>query len=195
MGVYEDLAATKDKGIGLSLANLSPKDLGTMFVDEHIPDSMIGDLYGVPKSRISYLRRKHRITIRETALGDCLQGRTERAREMNVEARTEILAKPNVSMISKAMTHFAFRNGPVEDMHANGQLSESDMKTLNKFMVNRLAYVFTLVIEERWLEFALLVETMDRMFGTDWDEAEPDDGDTREVIRLMMKSAIRRGRQ
>jgi hypothetical protein len=30
--------------------------------------------------------------------------------------------------------HFAFRNGPVEDIHANNRLSESDMKTLNKYI-------------------------------------------------------------
>ena len=38
------------------------------------------------------------------------------------------------------MTHYAFRNGPVEDMHANGQLSQQDMKTLNKYMVNRICW-------------------------------------------------------
>ena len=30
----------------------------------------------------------------------------------------------NIDAISKAVTHYAFRNGPVEDMHANGQLSQ-----------------------------------------------------------------------
>lgn len=52
MGVYEDLAAAKANGIVLTLKSLSQKDLKSMFVHEHIPDSMIADLYGVPKSRI-----------------------------------------------------------------------------------------------------------------------------------------------
>ena len=46
--------------------------------------------------------------------------------------------------IAKAITIFAFRNGPVENMHTDGKLSQEDMKTLNKFMVNRLAYVFNI---------------------------------------------------
>ncbi len=61
------------------------------------------------------------------------------------------------------------------------------MKILNKFMVNRLAYVFTLIIEERWIEFDFLVGNIDWMYAHDWDEAEPDDGDTRKLIEIMMK--------
>jgi len=83
------------------------------------------------------------------------------------------LKSDNINVISKAITHFTFRNGPVEDMHAypNNQLSEEDMKILNKFMVNRLAHVFTLIIEERWIEFDFLIKTYG-MYGHDWDEAE-----------------------
>jgi hypothetical protein len=66
-------------------------------------------------------------------------------------------------------------------MHADPkkQLLDNDMKILNKFMVNRLAYVFKLIIEKRWIEFNFLVIQTDLMYGHDWDEAEPDDGGTR----------------
>lgn len=63
MGVYEDLATAKANGNVLTLKDLSLEDLRSMFVDEHILDSMIAELYDVPKSRISYLRRKHGITL------------------------------------------------------------------------------------------------------------------------------------
>ncbi|QNB47796.1 hypothetical protein BR63_16900 [Thermanaerosceptrum fracticalcis] len=75
-------------------------------------------------------------------------GKSDEAKNLNEAATSEILLKENISTIAKAITHFVFRNGPVENMHANRQLSQDDMKTLNKFMVNRLAYVFTLIIEE-----------------------------------------------
>lgn len=43
-----------------------------------------------------------------------------------------------IDMLSKAVTQFAFRSGPVEYMHARGKLTQKDMKTLNKFMTNRI---------------------------------------------------------
>ena len=54
-------------------------------------------------------------------------------------------------------------------------------------MVNRLAYVFTLIVEERWIEFNILVQSNDWMFGHDWDEAEIDDGGMRKYIELKLK--------
>ena len=44
----------------------------------------------------------------------------------------------DISDLAKAITVEVFRNGPVEDMHAAGKLSEEDMKTLNKYMVSEL---------------------------------------------------------
>ena len=59
--------------------------------------------------------------------------------KLNSDSRERLLRRENIDAISKAITHFIFRNGPVEDMHTNNQLSEKDMKTLNKYMVNRIA--------------------------------------------------------
>nr|WP_092072790.1 hypothetical protein [Dendrosporobacter quercicolus]NSL48886.1 hypothetical protein [Dendrosporobacter quercicolus DSM 1736]SDM49930.1 hypothetical protein SAMN04488502_10552 [Dendrosporobacter quercicolus] len=189
MGVYDALLEMKTKGEKLRLEELSPKDLKSMFIDDAITDSMIADLYEVKKTKITYMRKKHGITVRNSILEEYLLGKTESTREMNMLTKKEILTKANINMISKAVTHFAFRNGPIEDMHAhpNNQLSETDMKTLNKFMINRLAYIFTLIIEERWIEFSFLIRTNDMMFGKDWDEAEPDDGSTKEIIEMILK--------
>ena len=44
-----------------------------------------------------------------------------------------------IDMLSKGITQFAFRSGPVEDMHARNKLTKKDMKALNKYMVNRIA--------------------------------------------------------
>lgn len=57
------------------------------------------------------------------------------------------MVSDNLTMISKAITHFSFRNGPIEDMHASpkNQISQDDMKTLNKFMVNRLRVLLRLI--------------------------------------------------
>lgn len=189
MGIFEEFKVRKDSGELLSLDELTPEQLKTMFIDEEKTDRMISRLFEVKESKITYRRKKFGITIRGSILDDFLMADSEDAKEVNKKIKNQLLDENNLTMISKAITHFAFRNGPIEDMHAapNNQLSEEDMKTLNKFMVNRLAYIFKLVIEERWMEFDFLIKSTDRLYGHLWDEAEPDDGGTRKIIEMMLK--------
>ena len=44
-----------------------------------------------------------------------------------------------IDMLSKGITQFAFRSGPVEEMHASNKLTQKDMEILNKYMTNRIA--------------------------------------------------------
>ena len=44
-----------------------------------------------------------------------------------------------IDMLSKGITQFAFRSGPIEKMHAENKLTQNDMEILNKFMTNRIA--------------------------------------------------------
>ena len=50
-----------------------------------------------------------------------------------------------IDMLSKGITQFAFRSGPVEEMHARGKLTQKDVKTLNKFMANHIAGLLTTI--------------------------------------------------
>jgi len=50
--------------------------------------------------------------------------------------------------LAKAATAYAFRNGPVEDIHADGRISQEAMKRLNQFMVQRLGEVFYLLLQK-----------------------------------------------
>ncbi|SLL37275.1 Uncharacterised protein [Mycobacteroides abscessus subsp. abscessus] len=104
--------------------------------------------------------------------------------ELNADIKEVMISNENITKISKAVVHFAFRNGPIEDMHADVKKNITDevMKKLNKYMVNRIAYIFTLILEDRWLEFNFLVEQLDFMFGKHWDEAILDDGGMRELF-------------
>jgi hypothetical protein len=192
MGVFEKFKAKVESGVTLSLDDLTPDDLRSMFIDEEKSDNMIAQLFDVKESKIKYRRRKHGITITNSILDEYLLAQSEKAKEMNYQTKEKLLVKDNISMIAKAITHFVFRNGPVEDMHAhpNNQLSEKDMETLNKFMVNRIAYIFQLIIEERWIELDFLIRNTDRMYGHGWDDAEPDGGDTRKLIELMLKNKL-----
>jgi len=81
--------------------------------------------------------------------------------------------KGTIDKLSKALTVYAFRNGPVEDMHSNGQLSEDDMKTLNKFMVNRFAGLLTMISQDEWPKILQLMGLFASGLS-EWDEAVPD---------------------
>ena len=71
-------------------------------------------------------------------------------------------------------------------MHAGGQLSEKDMKTLNKYMVNRIAGLLTTIADNNWLNLELLLSYYG-LFGTEWDKAEPDTYEIDFVLKTYLK--------
>lgn len=184
MKLYEMFIKSKEAGGSLNFENLTKEELKTLFIDESVSDARIASLFEVKPSRVTYLRRKYGITIKNSLIDQFLSPQSDIAEKYNKEMKGITLTKENINKISKALTHFAFRNGPIEDMHADPEknITDEDMKKLNKYMVNRLAYVFTLIIEEKWGELNFLVEQTDLMFGGEWDNAIPDDGGNNELF-------------
>jgi len=76
-------------------------------------------------------------------------------------------------MLSKAVTQFAFRSGPVEDMHARNKLTQKDMKALNKYMINRIAGLLT-TISKGDIANVLKLLTFYASLSSDWDSCKPD---------------------
>lgn len=105
-------------------------------------------------------------------------------RKSNEKARERLMNKLSDDKLPIALTHYAFRNGPVEDMHADGKLSESDMKTLNKYMVNKIATILFLISEERWAELEVLLSVYS-IYGAGWDEPEIDLNEIRDIIAIL----------
>ena len=75
--------------------------------------------------------------------------------------------------VAKRLAVYAFRNGPIEDLHANGQLSDEDMKTLNKYMVDRLAEYLYLSYQGRHRDAAYLM-FYPGLCCEEWDDANLD---------------------
>lgn len=181
MSLYDEFLKRKERGGSISLDELTSDVLKTMFIEEGKSDNLIAELFDVKPSKITYRRRKNGITIRNSIVDDFINHIPVEVEEGSKE---DLLKDENLTKIAKAITHFAFRNGPIEDMHedTNKNITDEDMQTLNKYMVNRLAYVFMLIIDDRWFELNFLVVTLDKMFGHNWDDAEPDDGRMRELL-------------
>lgn len=159
--------------MGLTWEDITETELKKLFYDEGLNDNQIADLFGIKPGKVTYKRRRFGITIRNKVYQEFLEDHGELFDNLNEESKERILNRENIDVYAKAITHFAFRNGPVEDMHAMSKLSEDDMKTLNKYMVNRMAGLLTAIADNSWLKLEALL-THYRLFGTDWDEVIPD---------------------
>jgi hypothetical protein len=70
--------------------------------------------------------------------------------------------------IPKALAYFLFRE-LVEDIHADGRISQAEMKELNRRAVNRAKLFLDLISDEDVVPFKLLVMTQN-IYTIDWDE-------------------------
>lgn len=167
---YDELNNQRSKGTKLSWEEISKEQLRHLYVSERIPISLIANLYDVEKTQVSYKLNKFGIKYKEIIINNFIDNVPESANEV---MKKMFFDNFDIDNFSKVITHYAFRNGPVEDMHAEGKLSQADMKTLNKYMVNRIAGILQLVKDEQWYKLVGLVELY-KNFGFEWDKAEPD---------------------
>lgn len=188
MELYEKILIRKEEENPLLMKELSPEDLEILFIKEGKSDKMIASLFNVKSSKITSLRKNYGITLRNSNIKDFLDDDSDSHKELNTIMKNKTFTNENISNISKAVTHFAFRNGPIEDMHADEtkNITDEDMKKLNKYMVNRVAYIFNLILEDRWIEFNFLVESTNLFYGGHWDEAVQDDGGIRELFEKKL---------
>ena len=78
-----------------------------------------------------------------------------------------------INMLSKGITQFVIRSGPVEEMHAENKLTQNDMEILNKFMTNRIAGLLQTIFNGD-VANALKVLTFYASLSFDWDSVKPD---------------------
>lgn len=82
--------------------------------------------------------------------------------------------------LSIAITHFAFRNGPIEGMHSdpNKNITNEDMKTLNKYMVDSIDAVLKMLSEDRFFTMLFFALTSE-VYGNNWDKPNPESAEKR----------------
>lgn len=182
--LYKKLLAKKKQGEKLEWNDITKEELEDLF--EEVPDSMIAELYDVTKSQVTTKRKKWDIKQINYAIRDFLNASDSNKalfELLNQESKKRLVKEDNIDTISIALTHYLFRNGPVEDMHSDGKLSQEDMKTLNKFMVNRIAGLLTTINKGEWTKLELLLNFY-RLFGSNWDKPV---ADTDEIDMLFSK--------
>lgn len=167
--------------------DITEEELKHLYYDESLSDNEIVALFGVTKGKVTYKRNKFGISIRNKVYQDFMEQQGDLPKKLNEDYKQRLLNKNNIDMLSKAITHFVFRNGPVENMHSNNQLSEEDMKTLNKYMVNRMAGLLTAIADNNWMQLELLLSYHYQYFGSDWDKVEPDVEEVENILKYVLK--------
>ncbi|MGL4873763.1 MAG: hypothetical protein ACRC30_03815 [Clostridium sp.] len=87
-------------------------------------------------------------------------------------------AKEYIQNIAKSSAYFAFRNGPIKNMYEEGKITDEEMKNIQEYMQDHLAYLYTVLLEENNIEkFNLIVSTMNKFYVNDESEVSiKDDG-------------------
>ena len=190
MYTYKELLEKK-KNKKLDWQEITKEQLEELFINENISDSMIADLYDISKSSVTYKRKKWDITLRDSYIKSLINEDPAIMQELNEHSKQRLMKKENIDWISKAIVHYIFRNGPVEDMHSDYKLTEEDMKTLNKYMVNKIATLLNLVSNSEWLKLELILNFMG-LYGHDWDKAEIDMSDVDLIYQNKLNKRIER---
>ena len=101
---------------------VTEEELKHLYYEEEMTDREIAERFGVSMGKVAYKRRKYGISVKNMVYQQFMDENSELFAQLNENSRERLLRRENIDAISKAVTHYAFRNGPVEDMHANGQL-------------------------------------------------------------------------
>ena len=153
--LYDKLLKQKNEQKKLDWDSITKEELEALF--ETCSDSMIAELYDITKSQVTSKRRKWDIKLYNYAIKKFSDDDKILFKNLNQNSKNRLLNEKNIDAIAISLTHYLFRNGPVEDMHRDGKLSQNDMKTLNKFMVNRFAGLLQTIDKGEWLKLELLL--------------------------------------
>ena len=175
--LYEELTKRKNEGEILNWNLITKKELEELFRNHS--DNTIAELYEVTAYQVKKQRNKWNIKQYNYAIQESLQTFLSEDKNktlfenLNKSSKERLLSDRSKDILPIALTHYLFRNGPVEDMHTDGKLSQNDMKILNKFMVNRIAGLLETIDKGEWLKLELLFNFYS-LFGKDWDKPVPD---------------------
>ncbi|MDR2771029.1 MAG: hypothetical protein LBB57_03220 [Clostridiales Family XIII bacterium] len=150
---------------------ISPEELQELY--GKMSDKQIAEMYDVSVGKVRYKRKKFGIALLDRIWASMHAQDGEALQPFNELARRMLLEKPDIDMLAKAITQYAFRSGVVERMHGEGKLSDADMKELNIFFANRMGGILVKVFAGEWLQILLLFDFY-KTLTANWDPVAPD---------------------
>ena len=152
---------------------ISEKILKKLYFSDDLNDREIAEKYDISIGKVRYLRKKYHIQYNDKVVYRFLNSNSDNKKRMDEVSFIEINNPDYIDVYAKAITNYLFRSGPIEDMHSVGQLSQKDMKMLNKYTVNKAATLLDLVFKGEWLRIYSAFQ-FHKLFGSDWDPSEID---------------------
>jgi len=154
----------------------------------NLPDSAIAQEFDITISRVRHKRKKFKLTMMDL-IHEKFENEDERLFNLlNESTQDWFLDNTNIDLLSKAITKYIFRDGPIEDLHAKKGITQEDMKELNIFMVNRIAGLLKYAMDGRWTKLMLALSVFS-MGTSEWYPAEP----ATEEIEIAYKLATEFG--
>ncbi|WP_297635395.1 hypothetical protein [uncultured Clostridium sp.] len=85
-------------------------------------------------------------------------------------------AKEYIKNIAKSSAYFSFRNGPIKKLYEEEKISDEEMKQIQEYMQDHLAYLYTVLLEENNIQkFDLIVSTMNKFYVNDDSDVKLND--------------------
>ena len=73
--------------------------------------------------------------------------------------------------IARSSAYFSFNNGPVKELLNEGKITKEELKNIQIYMQNHLAYLYNVFLEENNLKkFDLVMSTMDKFYVDNKEE-------------------------
>lgn len=163
-------------------AEMTREEMMRLYAQYHLSDGEIAELFGVSKGKVTYRRKKFHISQKDILYEEFMGSQSELRDRLNRDMKAQ-MDQWTIDQLAKAVTHYIFRNGPVEDMHAAGKLTQADMKTLNQYMVNKLATLLSLHRSGDYLKLVVLLSYF-LHYGSDWDPAQINMKEEDELIKM-----------
>jgi len=153
----------------ITWSSMTREELLALYVENRYIDRDIAEMFNVTMNQVSYKRKKLGITKELIIFNRMMkQVSTDTLQELNTASKKAV-CDMDLSVLSRVIAHYIFRNGPIENMHCEGKLTDDDMAVLNKYMNDRIATLIHLLRKEDWVRLHLLFAN-DSHFGSGWDE-------------------------
>jgi predicted DNA-binding protein YlxM (UPF0122 family) len=167
--------------MNLTWQEITGDELEELYYQDNLSDNEIAKKFSVTVGKVKYKRKKYGITYIEKIYGDFFSENKEQIASLNNESKERLCRDENINWITKSIVLRIFRNGPVEDIHGKGQLSQEDMKMLNRYMVDNLGMIVSAAIRGNWLILEQWL-AYSKQWGGNWDDPALTDHDMQKLV-------------
>lgn len=177
----------KINGEEVTWVNITRKQLKFMLVENDMSNSAIAKSFGISTSKVQYKRKKFHLLEADILFDKLAKGEyREQIDHLNERAKQWLLNPENIDVISKSITNYIFRSGPVENIHTSQKpITDQDIKEINIYMVNHIAGLLTCMIDGNWTKLQLMVDFFNKGMS-EWEPARPELEKIDKVISLSL---------